>query len=212
MTHFVIDVWELVRGQRRSVSDHIHRNTYKQYKRNSEETLASCSPCSPVPVSSYACLRIAGYETGHTLPSSSPWEVASNWERGGGGERGEITSNLYTRILRHWVKKQMLWSSISQRGGLCFGWRASDNGVHWAVGVWKMAWKMKGLFFLPANANEILCLIRDSRQVWPSLLWARSHPVHEIEGCCVIVYWSNSYSDSLKRNRWRQFFMRIHSL
>lgn len=44
---------------------------------------------SSVPVSSYACLWIANYETGHTLPSSSSWEVARHWERAGGEKRGE---------------------------------------------------------------------------------------------------------------------------
>lgn len=161
-------------------------------------TLPSCL-CSSVPVSSYACLWMAGYETGHTLPSSSSWEIGSDRVRGGKIERGEITSNLHTKIQRHWVKKQMLWSSW-------FGWRASDNSVHRAEGVWKMAWKIKGLFFTDGcKWNIVSWFIRDSRQVRPSLLQACSHCVHGVEGCYVIVFWNNSYSDSLKLNMGRRF-------
>lgn len=72
-----------------------------------------------MPVTSYSCLWIAAYEIGHTLPSSSSREVASDWERGGGIGKREITLNSHTRILRHWEEK--LWSSIRRRGGLCFG-------------------------------------------------------------------------------------------
>lgn len=137
---------------------------------------------SSVPVSSYACLWIANYETGHTLPSSSSWEVARHWERAGGEKkgRGEITSNSSTRILRHWVKKQLLWSSISQeRGGLGCG--SAEGHRTTLAELWVCEDDMgdeRICYFAERDANVMLVmclsLLGDSRQVRLSLLWACS--------------------------------------
>lgn len=113
-----------------------------------EETLASCTRCSTVPVSSCACLWISVMKQ-VTLLSSSFGEVASDREWGGKERGGQITSYVHTRILRHWARKEMLWSvdQPKRKAVLWFGWRAVDNSFHRALRVWKMDWKMKDFFF-----------------------------------------------------------------
>lgn len=83
-------------------------------------------------------LWIAGYETGHSLASSSSWEVVSYGE-----------PPIYTLGFCD-IEWESFDLSINRRRGLPrFVWRASDNSVRSAVGVWKTAWEMKG--FLSTN-------------------------------------------------------------
>ena len=168
---------------------------------------------SSVPVSSYACLWIANYETGHTLPSSSSWEVARHWERAGGGKkgRGEITSNSSTRILRHWVKKQLLWSSISQeRGGLGCG--SAEGHRTTLAELWVCEDDMgdeRICYFAERDANVMLvmCLsLLGTVDRFVCLCCGLAVTIHRVEGCYVIVFWKNSYSDPLELSRRRAFF------
>ncbi len=135
MTHFVIEVWRLVRGRQTNVNH--TNNIYKTCVRNTG-FLCLVVVC--------ACLilwmfRDCWWWTRSDSPLQQHREAASNWKRRGGG----ITSNLHTRILRHWVKKQMLWSSIKQRGGLCCdsteGHRTSVSTELWGCERWHERWK-----------------------------------------------------------------------
>lgn len=137
---------------------------------------------SSVPVSSYACLWIASYETGHTLPSSSSWEVARDWEWAGGGKkRGEerlppIQAPAFCDI--EWKSKRFDLLSAKREEGWAVVRLKGIGQPSQSCGCVKTAWEMKGFVFCregcKCNVSYVSQCARDSRQVRLSLLCARS--------------------------------------